>query len=181
VTVPLVVIINGPIGVGKTTVSIAVAGLVEAQGRRAAAIDIDELWAMIDHQKPRKGGVARWSLARRGAAALADELFGDGIDVVVVNGPFYQLEERAQLLERIRTRVDVRYVTLTVPFEEGLRRTRADPDSRRDRSRERDWLREHHDRAASFFGPLRETDLIVETAGLTLDQVARAVAASVLG
>jgi hypothetical protein len=36
-TVPLLVINNGPIGVGKTAAAIAVAGLVEAQGHRAAA------------------------------------------------------------------------------------------------------------------------------------------------
>lgn len=177
-TAPLLVVINGPIGVGKTTVSITVAGLLEAQGHRAAAIDIDELWVMVDHQKPRKGGLTQWSLARRGAAVLADEFFADGVEVVVVNGPFYQRAERAQLLDRLRTRVDVRYVTLTVPFEEALRRTRADPDIRRDTSREREWLRGHHDRTASLFAPLRETDLIVDTSELTRDDVAAAIVRS---
>jgi chloramphenicol 3-O-phosphotransferase len=178
VTAPLLVVINGPIGVGKTTVSIALAGLLEGQGRRAAAIDIDELWAMVDHQKPRKGGVLQWSLSRRGAAVLADEFFADGVDVVIVNGPFYQREERDQLLERLRTRVDVRYVTLTVPFEEALRRTQADPDSRRDASREREWLGKHHERAAMSFPPLRETDLIVDTSALTREDVAAAIVRS---
>src|SRR2546430_1090143 len=127
----LLVVLNGPIGSGKTTVSVAVAGLIERSGHRSATIDIDEVWAMVEHQRPRKGGPAAWTLSRRGVAALADEFFDDGVDVVIVNGPFYEPSERAELIQRLKTPVDVRYVTLTVSFEEALRRTNADPDVHR--------------------------------------------------
>src|SRR5438552_13281037 len=100
---PLLVVLNGPIGSGKTTVSVAVAGLIERSGHRAASIDLDEVWAMVDHQRPRRGEVPEWSLARRGVAALADTFFADGVDVVVVDGPFYEAVERAQLLDGLRT------------------------------------------------------------------------------
>jgi hypothetical protein len=85
------------------------------------------------------------------------------VDVVIVNGPFYTLDDRTQLTDRLRTRADVRYVTLTVEFEEALRRTRADPDHRRGISGEREWLQRKHREAAVLFPPLRETDLIVDT------------------
>ena len=175
---PLLVVLNGPIGSGKTTVSVAVAGLVERSGRRSATIDIDEVWAMVEHQRPRKGGPPAWTLSRRGVAALADEFFRDGVDVVIVNGPFYEPDERSQLIQRMATAAEVRYVTLTVPFEEALRRTNADPDPRRDTSRQRDWLLKHHDRVAPLLEPLRDSDLIVDTGGRTLDQVARRIAAA---
>jgi thymidylate kinase len=175
---PLLVVLNGPIGSGKTTVSVAVAGLAERTDHRAATIDVDEVWAMVDHQRPRRGGADVWSLARRGVAALADAFFADGVEVVIVNGPFYEPIERAQLLDHLATPADVRYVTLTVSFEEALKRTQADPDPRRDTSRQRNWLLKHHERAASLFEPLRGTDLIVDTDARTLDQVARRIAAS---
>ena len=177
-TRPVLVVLNGPIGSGKTTVSVALAGLVERTGHRAATIDLDEVWAMVDHQRPRRGGAPAWSLARRGVAALADEFFHDGVTVVIVNGPFFQPVERSQLLDRLATSAEVRYVTLNVSFEEALRRTQADADPRRDTSRQRNWLLSHHEQAAPLFEPLRETDLIVETDGRTLDQVTRRIAAS---
>jgi thymidylate kinase len=175
---PLLVVLNGPIGGGKTTVGVALAGLLEAAGRRVAQIDLDEVWAMVDHQLPRRGTVADWSLARAGAAALADTFFAAGVDVIIVNGPFYTLEERTQLTDRLRTRADVRYVTLTVEFEEALRRTRADPDHRRGISREREWLERKHREAAVLFPALRETDLIVDTDGRDLPTVAALIAGS---
>jgi hypothetical protein len=159
-------------------VGVALAGLLEAEGRRAAQIDLDEVWAMVDHQLPRRGTVADWSLARAGAAALADTFFAAGVDVVIVNGPFYTLEERTQLTDRLRTRADVRYVTLTVEFEEALRRTRADPDHRRGLSREREWLERKHREAAAWCPALRDTDLIVEPDGRDLPTVAALIAGS---
>ena len=96
----------------------------------------------------------------------------DGVDVVVVDGPFYEAVERAQLLDGLRTKLDVRYVTLRVTFEEALRRTNADPDPRRDTSRQREWLLKHHLRAESLFPLLIESDLIVETDGVAPAAVA---------
>lgn len=174
---PLLVVLNGPIGSGKSTVGVALAGAIERAGHRAASIDLDEVWAMVDHQRPRRGGPDEWSLARCGVAALADTFFADGVEVVIVNGPFYGSAERTQLLDALRTRADVRYVTLHVTFDEALRRTNADPDPRRDTSREREWLMKHHLRAGSLFPPLRETDLIVETDGVTPAAVADRIVA----
>ena len=176
-TGPLLIVLNGPIGSGKSTVGVALAGLLEASGHRAATIDLDEVWAMVDHQRPRRGGVPEWSLARRGVAALADTFFADGTDVVIAEGPFYTTAERAQMLDGLRTGADVRYVTLRVSFDEALRRANADPDPRRSISRQRDWLRKQHDQAEALFPPLRKTDLIVETDGTTAAVVAGRIAA----
>lgn len=80
------VVMNGAIAAGKDTVSVALAGLLEKDGHRVAVVGLDELWTMIDHQQPRRGGLASWLLSRRAAAAVSDLFFASGYDHVIVNG-----------------------------------------------------------------------------------------------
>lgn len=63
---PLLIVLDGPIASGKSTVARVLAGIAERRGRSAAVIDLDELWHMVDHQEPRTGELARWLLAPRG-------------------------------------------------------------------------------------------------------------------
>jgi len=74
----------------------AVARLFEFQGTEAAAIDLDLVYEMLEHDRaPRKENLAIWGRARRAAAALTDALLEDGVGVVVVEGDFLSQEERA--------------------------------------------------------------------------------------
>lgn len=108
------IVINGAIASGKSTVAREVAGIAERSGRPSAVIDLDQIWHMVDHQRPRNGGRARWLLARRAAAELTDLFFSSGIEVVVVEGPFFTSEERSDFTQHVRTAVHPRYVTLLV-------------------------------------------------------------------
>lgn len=169
-------VINGPIASGKTAVARELAGIVEQDGRRAAAIDLDELWLMLDHQVPRSGRIRHWLLARRAAAVLTDELFDSGIDVIVVEGPFLTLEEREAYLRHVRADVKPRFVTLRVSFDESWRRAQGDPS--RKSSRDRGWLAKRYEASEALVAALPASDLIVDTNGKTARAVADVIAAS---
>lgn len=171
------VVVNGPIASGKSSVARSLAGIAENKGRRSAVIDLDEVWHMVDHQDPRTGGVQRWLLARRAAAAITDVFFDAGVDLVVIEGPFFTDEERHGYLRWLRSSVAPRFVTLDVSFNESLVRVRRDPHPGRVRSRDEAWLAERHAMSKELLEPLRATDVVVDTEEKSVDQVASEIAA----
>lgn len=171
------IVINGPIASGKSTVAREVAGLIEGAGRRSAVIDLDEVWLMLDHQRPRSGGLERWLLARRAAAELTDLFFSEGIDVVVCEGPFFTTDERDGYLRHLRTSVQVRFVTLAVSFEGSLARSLGDPHPGRVTSKDPRWLRERYDAASGLLEGLRGSDVLVQTDRRTAEEIAKEIAA----
>jgi adenylylsulfate kinase-like enzyme len=166
----VLIVINGPIASGKNAVSTALAGLLERHGRRVAVIDLDEVWMMLDHQKPQTHVLENWLEARRAAAILTDEFYRSGRNAVIVNGPFFTEAERRGYLHHLETPVDSLFVTLRVTFEESLRRAQADP--RRVISRRRDWLAERFSVNQQLMPPLLSTDLIVDTDGRSPEEIA---------
>lgn len=168
-------VVNGAIASGKSAVARSLAGMLEVGGRRAAVIDLDALWHMLEHQVPRRGELRRWLLARRAAAVLTDEFFSAGIDAVVVEGPFFTSEERDAYLRHVRTAATTRFVTLRVSFEESFRRAQADPA--RTVTRNRAWLQQRY-AASEALLPVAGTDLIVDTDGKTPREIASRIAAS---
>lgn len=166
----VLVVINGPIASGKNAVSTTLAGLLEREGRRAAVIDLDELWFMLDHQTPRSHDLEHWLETRRAAALLTDEFYASGRDSVIVNGPFFTEAERTGYLNHLRTAVTPLFVTLHVSFEESWSRAQGDP--RRVSSKRRERLRERYAESERLMPPLLATDLIVDTDGRSPDQIA---------
>lgn len=166
--------INGAIAAGKDTVSVALAGLLEKDGRRVAVVGLDELWAMIDHQQPRQGDLASWLLARRGAAALADLFYSCGRDDVIVNGPFFSSAERSGFLDHLATPVVPRFFTLRVSFEESFRRVRED-DHPRGVSRDRTFLAERFAVSEALLQAVASTDLVIDTDRRSPTDVAREI------
>jgi chloramphenicol 3-O-phosphotransferase len=172
------IVVSGAVASGKSTVARELAGIAERGGRRSAVIDLDEVWLMLDRQRPRTGGAETWLLARHGAAALTDLFFSSGIDVVLCEGPFFTAEERDGYTRHLRTPVVARFVTLTVPFDESLRRALADPHPDRVVSKDPAWLRERYALSTALLEAVRGTDLIVETGGRTAHEIAGEIAAA---
>lgn len=166
----MLIVINGPIASGKNAVSTALAGLLERHGRRVAVIDLDEVWMMLDHQKPQTQVLENWLEARRAAAILTDEFYDSGRDAVIVNGPFFTEAERRGFVDHLRKPADPLFVTLRVSFEESWRRAQGDP--RRVISRRRDWLAERFSVNEQLMPPLLATDLIVGTDARSPDEIA---------
>jgi chloramphenicol 3-O-phosphotransferase len=172
-----IIVVNGPIASGKSTVATMLAGIAEKQGRRSAVIDLDLLWLMLDHQLLRSGKLEHWLVARRAAAVLTDEFIDSGVELVVINGPFFTTEERAAYLRHLRSTADVRFVTLRVSFEESYRRVQADQNPR-PVSNNRDWLGAQHAVSASLLMNLPSSDLIIDTDDVAPETVASQIAGS---
>ena len=171
----MLIVISGPIASGKSSVARALAREFELRGRSAAAIDLDLLYEMLEHDGARKDDDGKWQLARRAAAALSNAWLKDGADVVIVEGDFLTATKRHVLIEELEPTVVPRFVTLRVSFDEAVARVESDPT--RTFSRDLVFLRQHHEAAESALRSLPGSDLIQDTESVEADEVARAVAA----
>jgi cytidylate kinase len=70
----LAIVVGGPIASGKSSVAIGVARAVERQGLRAATIDLDLIYEMLEHGRGVKDDPTIWSRARRMAGTLTKAL-----------------------------------------------------------------------------------------------------------
>ncbi len=157
---PLLVVVNGPVGGGKSTVSLALADSYRESGRTAAVIDLDLLYHMARQTDRLTFDNTAWTTARRGVAALADTFFADGIEVVVVDGEFFTQAELDMLRKNVTTAVEHRFVTLVVSYEKALERVAG--DTGRTLSADPKILKRLHERFV-------EALPFLETAGLFLD------------
>jgi hypothetical protein len=123
---------------------------------------------MLDPGRGVKDDPQLWCDARRSAGAIVGVLLAEG-RAVVLDGDFRTAPKRAELAAGLPARVEVRYVTLRVGFEEALRRAQADPTRRL--SRNPAILRAHYDADE----PGLPDDLVLDTERLSLDACVRAV------
>ena len=98
--VQALIVINGPIAAGKSTVAQALGRQLRQNGRPTAVVDLDELYLMMS-AKPMSDS-RTWHRARRAAAALTDSFLSSGIEIVVVEGAFWDESERAPFLQCAR-------------------------------------------------------------------------------
>jgi adenylylsulfate kinase-like enzyme len=169
-----VIVINGTIASGKSATARALAREVERRGVTAAAIDLDLVYEMLEHDGARKDDDAKWIRARRAAAALANRFAKDGVEFVIVEGEFLTPEDRRPFLEALDAPEEPRFVTLRVSFDEAVRRIDGDPS--RTFSRDRDFLRRHYDKVEAAVGDAPASDLLVDTENVTADDVAALIA-----
>lgn len=174
---PLVVIINGAIGAGKSTLAGALAGLLRQQARTAAVVELDRLYLLQDDQGPMADpGV--WRRARLAAGALAQSLVASGVEVVIVEGDFWDEPDRALLLDSIVAPHRMQIVTLVVPFDEALRRVQLDPTRRA--SRDPTLLARNYAEFGATLGWARAAgDLVLDTTEASPATMAETIAARI--
>jgi shikimate kinase len=170
----VLVVITGPIASGKSTVGRAVAREFEAAGAKAAVIDLDLVYEMLDPGRAAKTDEAKWAQARRLSARLADALLAEGLEVIV-EGDFLTAAALGQFVEALASRVQPRFVMLRVSFDLALRR--AQLDSTRGLSRDPTFLRKHYETTAAAVRDAPSTDLALDTGALPISKAAHAVAA----
>jgi len=168
----VVIVITGPIASGKSTVAQALAAKLDDAGRRAAVIDLDLVHDELIAQGTPADDVA-WSLARDRAAAQANGLVADGVDVVIAEGSFNVPSDRARFAGSLRIGEAPVYVTLQVSFEEALRRAQGDPT--RGRSRDPDFLRSHFADRGDVLAAVPATDIVIDTERTTAAAAATAI------
>jgi len=170
----MLIVICGPIASGKSTVARAIARLFERQGTEAAAIDLDVVYEMLEHDCAPKASLPTWGRARRAVAALTDALLQDGVGVVVVEGDFLTAEQRTEFVTALRSSVAPVFVTVHVSIDLALQRVQRDPT--RGISRDPRFLRRHYEQLEETVRSRPATDLVVDTASVSVDEAARTIA-----
>jgi shikimate kinase len=123
--VPELLIVTGPIGSGKSSVTKMLAERFREAGRSAAVVDLDEIVAML--HAPLENVEQSWERAREVHGRLVGEWLSSGVDAVIVDGPFYSQSETAALMQCVPTRIAARRVMLLATYEVALERVAPDP------------------------------------------------------
>jgi chloramphenicol 3-O-phosphotransferase len=171
----VLIVINGSIASGKSTIARAYAGHSADRGIAVAVIDLDLLYDMHYHTPGgAKDDEKTWGIARRAAAALTDAFLSEGVRDVVVEGTFFTPAERATYLAALTTPLTPKFVTLRVGYDEALRRAETDPS--RGVSRDPEFLRPYYARVEADVAAVPATDLILDTERLTPAEAVAAIA-----
>lgn len=175
----LLIILTGPVGGGKTTVTLALAERLREIGRPTSVIDLDLIYCMARQEN----GFADqnvWRTARRGAAALADVLFDSDVSVVIVEGGFFTPGELGALYDHITSSVQLRLITLDVSLMEAFRRAQTDPNPDRVVSRNRAIYQRLYAQFKDALPFLQTNSMIVNANQLSPIELARLISDSVL-
>jgi shikimate kinase len=174
---PLLLLLTGPVGGGKSTTALALAHHLRKSGRSVAVIDLDQVYCMV-RQLDGFNELTGWDAARRGAAALADSFFASGLDVVVVEGEFFTPDEYRQLRDHLDSKPADICFTLMVSYEQVLHRVQGDPT--RGASRDPEFLKRLHDNFVSATPYLETVSVLVQADHPSSEDVAALIADAVL-
>ena len=130
-------LITGPYGSGKSTLAAQIADLIEAEGVRYAAIDLD--WLTWYHDQ-RSSDDDDWSLLLRNLVSVVANYRSVGVDHFVLALSLESAEHLARIEKAMGA--PVRTVELTVPIAVIEQRLAADPTTGRrdDLETAREWV-----------------------------------------
>ena len=168
---PLMMLLTGPVGAGKSTVALAIADRFREIGSSAAVIDLDLVYRMA-RQRDGFDEIDVWRMARRGAAAIADVFFTSGLEAVVVEGGIFSQEAHDDLREHLSSAVQGMFITLDVSYEETLSRTQEDPSPGRVTTRDPKTLQRLYGEFEAALPFLRESSLVVGAGRRTPSELA---------
>ena len=124
---PLLVVVTGPVGGGKSTLGQALADhLRRESAAKVAVIDLDVVYCML-RQKAGFGEAELWPLARRACRALADCCFEDEFQDVVLEGEYFSQQDFDALRSSELDSHPMVAFVVNVSYAEALRRVGLDP------------------------------------------------------
>ncbi|WIB64902.1 AAA family ATPase [Curtobacterium sp. MCBD17_040] len=168
---PDLLVVTGPLAVGKDTTADALARLLRARGRTVVVVDVDDVAAMV------AGGAADsglWAAAHEAHGALVASWMRSAVDVVIAVGPVFSAEEREALTRPLPPGVTPTWVVLDAPVEVTLGRAAA--DATRGRSRVAAFHHEAHRRFRGLL-PSIPADVLIDTSVRRPDDIAVTVLA----
>jgi adenylylsulfate kinase-like enzyme len=140
----VLIVLTGPVGGGKSTTGLRLAErlrspLPGSAARRVGVVDLDLVADMV---RPHVDCVEDdlWRMARRICGGLADAIFREGHDAVIVEGEFFPAPELAALRDAVTTPVDLFVFAVDVSYEACRARVEADPSPARKLSRDPAFL-----------------------------------------
>ena len=169
----MVIVITGPIASGKSTVARVLAQELVGRNVRVAVIDLDILEDMLTAHGS-ESDADTWNLARHAASTLAATFLSDGIAVVIADGSFNEASDRAAFEEHLDARVGPLYVTLTVSYEEALRRAQSDPT--RGVSRDPGFLGRYFAAGTRASATRPTADIVIDTESMSAHAAAATIA-----
>jgi predicted kinase len=170
----VLVVVTGQIASGKSTIARAVARALEDDGSRAAVLDLDVIYELLDPARGPKVDQAKWTHARQLVARIAAVLIEEGM-LVVVEGEFLTTGQRAEFTNALPPAMTPRFVTLRLSFAEALKR--ANMDSTRGLSRDPTFLEGHYAATADAIRSVPSSDLALDTDAIGVDEAAQSIAA----
>jgi hypothetical protein len=171
---PTILVISGSIASGKSTLSRALSAELSRKGTRCAVIDIDVLHGMLSDDQD-----ATWAISRQTAGSLTDAFLAAGVEIVIIDGEFIAASERGSYLEKVRSPVITRFVTLRVRYDEALRRAHGDPT--RGVSRDPAFLATHYAAVQAGLDATPDTDLVIDTEEVSVAAATTMILAFVAG
>jgi shikimate kinase len=173
-------VLTGPVGVGKSTTASAAARQLRGFGLAVACIDLDQIYCMI-RQREGFDDQDTWRMARQSAAALADHFFNRVASIVIVEGGFLTQEEQDELIEALPSKPHTEFVTLHASFDTVHARVIADSDPGRVASKVPAILKELYVEYEAALPFLRETTKCIQVDNCSVEQVATHISVLVKG
>lgn len=172
------IVINGPIGAGKSTVARLLARRLAREGLFAADVDLDDVVFMQHLREASFDPV--WERGWRAHASLVNEWFRLGADVVIAHGPLYADFQVASLLRGPRTWDRTWHALFRVSYDVALERVTNDDERRPDAgSRDPGFLRSSHDWFATLQSGIA-VDWEIDTAHTSPGEIVSRLAADVM-
>jgi energy-coupling factor transporter ATP-binding protein EcfA2 len=174
--VPELVVVTGPIGSGKSSVTKMLAERFSEAGRSVAVVDLDDIVAML--HAPLESVGQSWERARDVHGHLVGEWLSSGVDVVIVDGPFCSLSETAALMQCVPTGIVARRVMPLSTYEMALTRVAGDPS--RGVSKDRAILRLKYEEFARELPSIDPCEWTFDTSECSVGDVVTTVAVVLL-
>jgi len=170
------VLISGAVASGKTTAAQGLAAYARALGEVAAAVDMDDMiaivagsdWSLISNGERRR--------ACRATASFVQSLFESGTQLVAIAGSTLSPYEWDELTRRLDAEPETLYVLLQVSLEEAVRRAKGDPG----RLHTKDPAHVAKLAAAIDWSAVRRHDLEVQTDSMTPEDIVAFIARKIM-
>lgn len=165
------VVVTGPIAVGKNTVADALALMMTARGHSAVVADVDDVAAMVAEPGAAESGL--WFAAHAVHGTIVGQWMRSAVDYVVAVGPIYSTAEQDALVRHLPQDVSSLWVVIDAPVAVTLARARADHG--RGRSREVEFHNAAHRRFRELLPGIR-ADIVLDSSALSTQQMVTSIA-----